>query len=183
MKRLKRLAPVVRLIAILAVLGLTAFGSGATPPAEPSKGAASVSRPTVDEARERAKLLHGTIHDTLQIVHSRYYREDQGLPIPAATLKLVFERMAERNDVELRWLAVDAKAMNLDHKPQDDFEKKAVQALISGEEEYELAEDDVYRHVGVITLSSECLKCHMPGRTSNKSRAAGLVIAIPIAKK
>ncbi len=79
--------------------------------------------------------------------------------------------MAERNDVELRWLAVDAKAMNLDHKPQDDFEKKAVQALISGQEEYELAEDDVYRHVGVITLSSECLRCRMPGRTSNKSRA------------
>ncbi len=88
MKRLKRLAPVVRLIAILAVLGLTALDPGATPPAEPSKGAASVSRPTVDEARERAKLLHGTIHDTLQIVHSRYYREDQGPRFRRPPLKL-----------------------------------------------------------------------------------------------
>lgn len=181
MNQIKKAACVAQVVA--AGLALSIFGSGATPPDEPSKATVVASRPSVGEARERAKLLHGTIHDTLQFVHSRYYREDEGLPIPAATLKLVFERLAERDSVELRWLAVDAKAMNLDHKPRDEFEKQAVKSLGSGDEEYELAADGVYRHVGRITLSSDCLKCHMPGRTTNKSRSAGLVITIPVVKK
>jgi hypothetical protein len=29
-------------------------------------------------------------------------------------------------------------------------------------------------------LSSECLKCHLPNRTSTKDRAAGLVITMPV---
>jgi hypothetical protein len=169
----------------MAVVGfaLMLLSSGASPPDEPRKPDAVSPPPSIEEARERAKLLHGTIHDTLQIVHSRYHREDEGLPIPAATLKLVFQRMAERNGVELRWLAVDARAMNTDHKPRDGFEKDAVKALISGEDEYEQASDGVYRRVSAVTLHSECLKCHMPSRTSNKSRMAGLLIALPIEKK
>jgi len=164
-------------------LALTMLGIGTPRADEPSKPAVIAPRPSVDEARERARMLHETIHDTLQIVHSRYYREDEGLPIPAATLKLVFEGLAERNSIQLRWLVIDAKAMNTDHKPRDEFEKAAAQALGSGKEEYELVADGVYRRVGLITLSSECLKCHLPGRTSNKSRAAGLSIAIPVTKK
>src|SRR4051794_9075426 len=107
MPRRKGSACVVRTIA--AGLALAIFGSGATPPDEPNKAAATSPRPSADEARERAKLLHDTIHDTLQIVHSRYYREDEGLPIPAAALKLVFQRLAGHTDVELHWLAVDTK--------------------------------------------------------------------------
>lgn len=178
MKRIKSIAGLA--LSLAAGLAITILGSGATPPDQSSKAAAIAPHPSVDEARERAKLLHGTIHDTLQIVHNRYYREDEGLPIPAATLKLVFQSLAERDKVELRWLAVDAKAMNLDHKPRDHFERDAVKALVSGHDDYELAVGGVYRRVGRITLNSECLKCHMPGRTSNKSRSAGLVIAIPI---
>jgi len=73
--------------------------------------------------------------------------------------------------------------MNVDHKPQDAFEKNAVKVLTSGKEEFEFAEDGVYRHVGAITLSSECLKCHLPNRTSTRDRAAGLVIMMPIQRK
>lgn len=178
---LKRSACALR--TIVAGLALTMFGSGATPPDEPSKAATVAPRPSADEARERARLLHGTIHDTLQIVHSRYFREDEGLPIPAATFKQVFQHLAERDDIELRWLAVDTRAMNIDHKPRNEFEKEAVRILLSGKDEYEAASDGVYRHVGRITLGADCLKCHLPGRSSNKSRAAGLMIAIPIAKK
>jgi Protein of unknown function (DUF3365) len=167
---------------IVVGFALTLLGTGATPPDEPTKAAATAPRPSASEARERAKLLHGTIHDALQIVHSRYFREDEGLPIPAAAFRLVFQGMAERNGVELHWLAVDTKAMNIDHKPRNEFEKEAVDVLVSGKEEHELAADGVYRHVGPITLGSECLKCHLPGRSSNKSRLAGLVITMPIEK-
>jgi hypothetical protein len=168
---------------LVAGLASVIYSAGAVLPDEPGKAAPTVARPSAAEARERARLLHGFLHDTLQFVHSRYFREDEGLPIPAAGLKSVFEQMEERNDVQLRWLAVDTPAMNVDHKARTAFEKEAVKALKSGKEDFEGVEDDVYRYVGFITLGSDCLKCHLPGRTSNKSRLAGLVVTLPIETK
>jgi hypothetical protein len=171
-----------RSLARLIVAGsiLMLFGAAAAMPDDPVKTPAA--RPSVDEARERARLLHGTIHDTLQLVHAQYYREDEGLMIPAASLKLVFQRLAEREGIKLRWLVVDGRAMNIDHNPKDEFEKEAAKALASGKEEYEVTADGVYRHAGSISLNAECLKCHMPSRSSNKSRTAGLVISVPFEK-
>lgn len=166
-----------RPLAWLAAAGfaLSLFGPPPVLPDEPAK-----DRPSVDEARQRARLLHGAIHDTLQIVHARYFREDEGLMIPAASLKDVFQGMEERNGVKLRWLVVDGRAMNIDHNPKDEFEKEAARALASGKEEHELSADGAYRYAGPITLRAECLKCHLPSRSSNKSRTAGLLISIPV---
>src|SRR4051795_1037355 len=94
---------------IKAGLTLTLLGSASVWPDEPAKDA-----PSVEEARQRARLLHGTIHDTLQIVHARYFREGERLMIPAAALKDVFKEMEERDGVKLRWLVVDGRAMNID---------------------------------------------------------------------
>jgi len=137
---------------------------------------------SVAEARGRAQLLHETLHASLQVVHHEYYREDEGLTIPAVTLRRVFGELADRHKVELRWLAVTAPPMNVEHKPRDEFEKQAVAALAKGDAEFEQAADGVYRFAGAITLSSECLKCHLPNRTSTKDRAAGLVITMPLAR-
>ncbi|MDB5351268.1 MAG: hypothetical protein JWN86_2515 [Planctomycetota bacterium] len=178
MTRNRRVPRVVRMI--VAVLALTMIGLAATSPDGPSKEVAP--RPSAAEARERARLLHDTIHDTLQLVHAQYYREDEGLMIPAASLKHVFQRIADRNDIKLRWLVVDGRAMNIDHNPKDEFETEAVKALASGKDEHEVTAHDIYRHAGAITLKAECLKCHLPSRMSNKSRTAGLVISIPVAK-
>ena len=95
--------------------------------AEPTSKVAA-PRPTATEARGRAELLHETFHGVLQVVHHQYYREDEGLAIPAATLKKVFHELANRKQVEVRWLAVNAAPMNLDHLPQNDFERKAVRS-------------------------------------------------------
>jgi hypothetical protein len=136
-------------------------------------------RPTAAEAEARAELLHETIHAVLHVVHHQYYREDEGLAIPAATLKKVFGELAERKHVELRWLAVDGEAMNSDHAARTEFERKAVAALAAGKGRYVEAEGDVLRHAGAIRLTSECLKCHAPRRTSTEDRTAGLVISLP----
>lgn len=166
-------------------------GAGAMPADDPDKASGTVQTgepgparrlPSVNEARDRAKLLHDTVHATLQIVHRQYYREDEGLTIPAATLKGVFQELSDRQKIEIRWLAVNAQAMNVDHKPRDEFEMNAVKAILSGKEDYEHAQDGIYRRVGIITLTSDCLKCHLPTRTSTKDRAAGLIIAIPVEK-
>ena len=179
--------------ALLLTAGFTlaTIGVGAAPPSDStvvSKSEASTVTiaaplPSESEARGRAKLLYETLQGMLQVVHHEYYREDEKLPIPARTFKKVFRELSDRHKVEVRWLVVNAAAMNQEHNPQNDFEKKAVAAISSGAEEYELAENGIYRRAGVITLTSECLKCHVPNRTSTKNRAAGLVISMPIAPK
>lgn len=136
--------------------------------------------PTSAEARGRAELLHDTVEQLLHVVHQRYYREDEGLKLPAAALKEVFRELAERRGVELRWLAVEAEAMNVAHVPRDDFEKAASKAILAGDSAFEQTVGGTYRRVGRIVLTNECLKCHVPNRTSTRDRAAGLVIAMPV---
>lgn len=139
--------------------------------------------PTVEQARLRAELLHETMHATLQIVHQEYYREDEGLPIPAATLKRVFSEIESAGAVKLRWIAVNAPAMNIDHASDAPFEKRAVRELTSGKKYFESVDEGVYRRAAPITLHAECLKCHLPNRTSTRSRMAGLVISMPVRPK
>lgn len=148
--------------------------AGQAPPVEPL--------PSVAVARGQARLLHAAISKTLAVVHHQYYREDEGLTLPAAALRNVFGEMAREQRVELRWLAVNASAMNVDHAPRDAFEKQAVAALADGQKSYESSSGGVLRHVGPIALTSDCLKCHQPNRTSTQTRLAGLLIAIPFDK-
>lgn len=161
---------------------------GDTPPGDggpaaknqPEDEAAGRILPSVDEARGQAELLHDAMHSTLQLVHHEYYREDEGLTIPAALLKDVFAEIAEARQVKLRWIAVNAPAMNIDHAAADEFEKDAVKALTAGKSHIDSVEAGVYRRAAAITLHAECLKCHLPNRTSTKPRTAGLVISLPI---
>ncbi len=170
-------------------LAFAVIAAGAAPPAVPDKttpdGQKAVetegqSLPTVEEARGRARLLQDTIHATLQIVHHQYYRENQGLPLPARTLKVVFSEVARLRHVNLQWLVVNADAGSVDHNPKTEFEKDAARTLAAGKQEFELVEHGIYRHVGAIALSAECLSCHLPNRTSSKDRTAGLMISMPI---
>lgn len=42
------------------------------------------ARPTLEQARHQAEVVHTTLHATLQAVHHRYYREDAGQPTAIA---------------------------------------------------------------------------------------------------
>lgn len=161
--------------------GLTLLATATAVPDEPTKDAASL--PSREEAEQRAKILHGAMHDALQITHALYFRDGERLMLPAAAMKDVFKGMEERDGIKLRWLVVEGRAMNIDHEAQDEFEDEAVKALAAGQERYQLAADGVYRFAGPITLGADCLKCHLPNRSSNKDRTAGLLISIPIRGK
>ncbi len=78
--------------------------------------------------------------------------------------------------------AVNGQAMNVAHLPQNEFERNAVKALSEGQETYDETKDGVYQYVGMICLTNECLKCHVPNRKSTENRAAGIVITIPVKK-
>lgn len=137
----------------------------------------------VDAVREQARLLHDALHSTLLIVHKKYYREDEKLPIPSSVLDEVFEDLEEGREIKFRWISVNAEAMNIDHEPKTEFEKQAAEALADGKPEYEQVEKGIYRHAGRICLPSQCLKCHMPNRRSTATRFAGLIISLPVNEK
>ena len=125
--------------------------------------------------------LHELTHETLLAMHVHYYREDERLLLPATTMRGVFDRWGSRQNVRIRWLAVDAEPMNIEHRPKTDFEHAAVKALKSGERYYEELASGQYSYAGPIQLTSECLKCHVPSRTSLRDRLAGIVIEMPVA--
>jgi len=171
------------LLVVLSISVVDAEEPASKPEPLPSVSSPAAPRkllPTPDEARNQAELLHESLHATLQTVHHQYYREDEGLPIPAAALKNVFRSLERDRKLEIRWLAVNAQAMNVDHQAKTDFEKEAVKAIAAGKESVEETSNGLYRHVGSIALTSECLKCHAPMRKNNKARLAGLLIGIPV---
>ena len=135
---------------------------------------------SIEEARARARILHEAFHGALQVMHRDYFDEDNARVLPSGSLEDVFKELNRSYDIQVRWLAVNAKAMNIDHEPKDEFEKNAVKALASGKKEYELVKADQYLHVGSIRLASQCLKCHLPRRTSTEDRAAALSITMPL---
>ena len=138
-------------------------------------------RPTsVEEARARARILHEAFHGALQVMHRDFFDEDNARVLPSRSLEDVFDELEDQYDIKIRWLAVNAKAMNVDHEAEGEFEKGAVKALASGKKEYESVQENRYRHVGTIRLASQCLKCHLPRRTSTADRSAGLLISMPL---
>lgn len=170
------------LIFLLAITGgvlSVNYESAAVPPKQADKKTTK-RLATLKEARQQAEILHETFHATLQIVHLKYYREDEGLTIPSHALEFVFDELTRQKNFQFHWLAVNAEAMNVDHKPQDAFERDAVKALAAGKTEFVRVEKGIYRHAGAITLPSQCLKCHLPNRKSTEARTAGLVIGVPI---
>lgn len=167
-------------LAAFGIEELVADGPGAEGPAD---GAAGKVPATVDEARGRARLLHETIHGTLQVVHRDFFDPDNRDRIPSATLEDVFDVLAESYGVEVHWLGVEGKTMDVDHRPRDEFERRAVEVLRSGKKEHEAVEGDRYRHAGAILLHNRCLKCHVPSRTTLEDRTAGLVISMRFGKR
>lgn len=169
-----------RLLPSLVIVTLLASAMFAAPPASTE---ALPAVPSPDEARGRAEILHDTVDDLLQVVHHEYYRLDEGLTLPAAAFRNVFDELARKRKVELRWLAVNAPPMNVDHKAKSEFEQQAVKALASGAEHYEQVDGSTYRRAARIRLESECLKCHVPNRRSTEARIAALVISLPVRPK
>lgn len=176
------------LIAAAMALGwglMSPGGEGGTAPPEEAQTApeatqAAVVRVSVAEARRQAEILHTTVHASLQFVHHRLYREDEGLPLPAAVMREMFAELEAEQAVKLRWLVVEGQAMNTDHVAKDQFERDAVAALMKGDPAYEQVVDGVYRRAGPITLGNVCLKCHVPDRKTTDDRMAGLIVAIPV---
>ena len=158
------------------------FNPSARPAAEKAK--AADERPSVVEARERAKLLHKVYASTLAVMHHHYFRADRAV-LPARALEDVFTELDKDAKIQAKWIAVNTPAMSIHHEPESDFEKKAAAELAAGKSEFDRVEDGYYRRAGAIPLGASCVGCHTklfstPAKTP---RFAGLVISIPVKEK
>ncbi len=167
----------------LMTLGTVVFAQTGDPGAGEADRAAEINKnspASVQEARGRARILHETVHGSLQVMHRDFFRKDEGLKIPSRSLEDVFRELSRSYGVKLSWIAVDLTAMNVDNEPQTEFEKAAASALKSGKKEFESITNNEFRYAGRIRLSATCLSCHASRRSSNDDRAAGLVITMPL---
>ncbi len=140
-------------------------------------------RVSVEVARERAQLTHNIYSAMLDVIHHRYFRHDRAT-VPSVAMEDAFPRIAAQENISARWITVNAKVMNVDHEPQDDFEKQAAKAIAAGKKEHELVENGVYRRAeGISLMNKGCLDCHLGfGASGRIDRFAGLVISIPVSE-
>jgi hypothetical protein len=149
--------------------------------AEESASIDDAARVPVAAARERARLMHEIYAATLDMMHERYFHGDRAI-VPARAMQDVFTEIKRQSGTEARWIAVNLKAMSIDHEPKSDFEKRAAKELASGKAELEVVEDGYYRRAGAIPLRGGCIGCHAGLSTdaSTAARFAGLVICVPV---
>ncbi|MCH8044789.1 MAG: DUF3365 domain-containing protein [Planctomycetes bacterium] len=174
-------APRLILVAIaglsIASFSATAADDAKKPPADQEK------RLTVAQARDRAELMHMVYAATLEAIHHHYFNDAKDT-VPARAMEDVFAEISRETKIDARWIAVNAKAMSIHHKPKDDFEKSASAAIRAGKGHFERVEDGRYRRAGAIRLENSCLVCHQPSNLSPKTkRYAALVISMPVKKK
>lgn len=62
--------------------------------------------------------------------------------LPARALEDVFDRVDRKSGVKASWIAVNTRAMSVDHEPKTEFEKKAAEEIAKGKLEYSRVEKD-----------------------------------------
>ena len=172
----------------LCFLGLTLVSS-AEPPARDAgakqKAKQAEEHPraplSLAEARKRAELAHNFYSATLDAMHRSYFTSATA-PVPARVMERMFKDVEREENLKARWIAVNARAMSIDHEPDTDFEKEAAREIAAGKRSYERVENGVYQRAGAISLMNHgCLTCHHGfGKKNTKDRFAGLIISIPV---
>ena len=147
---------------------------------EPTGPLAPGAAPTREEALVRAQLLHAALDGALQVMHRDFFRKGESRAIPSESLKDVFKTMGEQWGVTLRWLATEETIMNVENKAVDAFETGALLVLATGKREVSAVEGGTFRYAGPVMIRNECLKCHVPHRTTLEDRFAALSISMPV---
>lgn len=138
---------------------------------------------TLEQAKDRAAVMHNVYASTLEVIHHYYFHNSRAI-IPARAMEDIFEDIQRQSGVKGRWIAVNTRAMGVDHAPKSEFEKQAAKVLAKGEPEFVRVEDGVYRRATPIPLGGSCIGCHtgFGAAKDDVPRFAGLVIEIPIKK-
>jgi len=136
---------------------------------------------SVETARDRAKLTHTICCAMLDVIHDNYFRHERSV-VPAVAMEDAFPRIANLENVGLRWITVNGKTMNVDHDPDTEFEKKAAKAIAAGKEAFESVDQGIYRRAkGISLMNNGCLTCHLGfGSSGRINRFSGFIVSIPV---
>jgi len=158
-------------------------GSSSGTPAASDSRVDAKDRVSVEVARDRAKVMHDIYAASLEMMHHRYFHRNRAI-VPARAMEDVFDVIKGQSNVEAQWIAVNMKAMSIDHVPKSDFAKKAAKEIAAGKPELEVVEDGYYRRAGAIPLATGCVGCHggFFKESTKTPKFAGLVISVPIIK-
>jgi hypothetical protein len=149
--------------------------TAANSPAEKS------SLPSIDVAKDRARLMSSIYLATLDVMHDRYFHGERAV-LPARAMEDVFAEIRRQSKAEARWISASLKPMSITHEPKTAFEKKAAKEIDEGKAEVEWTEDGFYRLATPVLLGSNCVNCHggMFKEPSKRPKYAGLIISIPV---
>lgn len=161
--------------------GKSAPSEKAAPHTENAKDAKH--RVAIEIARDRATIMHEIYESTLHVMHKHYFRQGRAV-LPARALEDVFSEIEDATKVTARWIAVNTKAMSIDHEPDSEFDKLAAREIANGQSHVELIHEGVYHRATPIPLGSGCVTCHtgLSAPPSKTPRFAGLIISIPISE-
>lgn len=154
---------------------------GATPEELATRATVDVPRVSLEVARDRARLMHDLYSATLDSMHHHYFHVDRAT-LPARAMVDIFKEIEQQYHSKSNWISASFKPMNIDHKPQTEFEKLAARKIAQGDDFVETIDAGYYRRAGSISLNRGCISCHSGsfGNTSTARKFAGLVISIPV---
>lgn len=177
--------PLCFLVALVLCAGL--FPESQTGLAEDSKSGSNTTeeKERVPEAvaRDRAKVMHEIYSATLDVMHHRYFHRERSV-LPARAMEDIFAHIDRQSGMQARWIAVNTKAMSINHEPATPFEKQAAREIAEGKTSIDVIEDGYYRRAGAIPLDAGCVSCHggFFKEASKTPRFAGLVISVPVTR-
>lgn len=158
-----------------------AKGEGADAGTPAAANDAKVPRVSISVARDRARLMHSIYSTTLGVMHDRYFHVDRSI-VPARAMEDVFSEIEQETGSKANWIAVNLKAMSINHEPSTEFEKRAAKEIATGESEVETTEDGYYRRATAIPMTGGCISCHAGvfSQPAKNRKFAALVISIPV---
>jgi len=124
----------------------------------------SILYETLNSARETVRMLDD-LYKTFIVLITAEYVEDPSV-LPAATLsKRVFEAMNKKGWHKARLLDATGTPFNPDNNPRDNFERKAIKAMLSGSTYFESIEkiegkSHLRAATSVHAVMKGCISCH-----------------------
>lgn len=178
--RLLRRRPALLLQAVALIVSVAAIvTSGSLTAADKTKASESAE---VLRARREIKLLDDIYKTAIVLITKHYVDESSDLPAGEA-FKVLFAGMKEKGWHEVRLLDATGEPLNEDNRPQDEFERQAIKALLAGQPYYEeQAEKDGQRVLRAVTplpiVMEKCTLCH--SNYTDQKVIGGLGYALPL---
>ncbi len=118
----------------------------------------------LQRARREVKLLDDIYKGAIVLITKHYVKETSDLPAGEA-FKVLFADMKEKGWHEVRLLDASGEPINEQNRPQDGFERKAIEALLAGKPYYEeVANKDNKEFLRAATpipvVMEKCTMCH-----------------------